>query len=116
MKVNYILDENNKVIGLQSYPFDESKPYIEIDSIDSVHLGMDKIIDGELIVDEVAFESLQKSNQRTARISDLKKHLADTDYIAIKFAEGELTADEFAPIKAQRKLWREEINTLENAK
>lgn len=47
------------------------------------------------------------------RISELKQKLQDTDYKAIKYAEGELTKEEYAPMKAQRKAWREEINKLE---
>ena len=36
-----------------------------------------------------------------------------TDYQAIKYAEGQLTEEEYAPIKAQRQAWRDEINLLE---
>lgn len=47
------------------------------------------------------------------KIFILKNKLAKTDYQAIKFAEGELSASEFAPIREHRRLWREEINQLE---
>lgn len=47
-------------------------------------------------------------------IQKLKKHLANTDYQAIKYGEGAMTEEEFAPIKAQRQAWRDEINALEN--
>ena len=50
---------------------------------------------------------------RRQKIIELKQLLADTDYKAIKFSEGELTEEEYAPIRAQRKQWREEINRLE---
>ena len=50
------------------------------------------------------------------RIYELKQLLLDTDYKAIKYAEGELTAEEYAPIKQQRREWREEINLLEKLK
>ena len=46
-------------------------------------------------------------------ILKLKQNLSSTDYQAIKYAEGELTEEKYAPIKAQRKAWREEINRLE---
>lgn len=46
-------------------------------------------------------------------IERLKTELERTDYQAIKFAEGWLTAEEYAPIKAQRQVWREQINELE---
>ena len=48
------------------------------------------------------------------RIVFLKGKLKQTDYYTNKFVEGELTQEEFEPIKAQRKAWREEINQLEN--
>lgn len=47
------------------------------------------------------------------RIAELKQYLFNTDYKAIKYAEGLLTAEEYAEIKAQRQAWRDEINKLE---
>lgn len=43
----------------------------------------------------------------------LKKKLSDTDYQAIKYAEGELTDAEYAEMKARRSAWRARINALE---
>lgn len=47
------------------------------------------------------------------RINDIKLKLKQTDYIAIKYAEGEMSIAEYAPIRDQRKAWRSEINALE---
>lgn len=47
------------------------------------------------------------------RIGDLKNNLRNTDYKAIKYAEGELSAEEYAETLAQRRAWRAEINALE---
>ena len=47
------------------------------------------------------------------RIIKLKQKLKDTDYKAIKYAEGELSSEEYAETKLQRRAWREEINKLE---
>lgn len=47
------------------------------------------------------------------RIIELKQKLQETDYKAIKYAEGELSLEEYAETKAQRRAWREEINKLE---
>ena len=57
-------------------------------------------------------ELMQKLDELEARIAELKKKLADTDYRAIKFAEGELTEEEYAPYREERRAWREEINAL----
>lgn len=48
------------------------------------------------------------------RIAELKSKLAETDYRAIKYAEGALTEAEYAETKAQRTAWRDEINQLES--
>ncbi len=50
---------------------------------------------------------------KQVRINELKTYLKATDYKAIKYAEGELSEEEFEPIKEQRKAWRAEINELE---
>ncbi len=46
-------------------------------------------------------------------IDNLKRMLSDTDYQAIKFAEGAMSAEEFASTKSKRIGWRAEINKLE---
>ena len=51
--------------------------------------------------------------QRQQRIEELKQLLAESDYKALKFAEGWLTGDEYALTKAERQAWRDEINALE---
>lgn len=43
----------------------------------------------------------------------LKGKLRQTDYQAIKFAEGELSVEEYEPIRLKRKEWRAQINELE---
>ena len=52
-------------------------------------------------------------NKFYQQINELRAKLHNSDYKAIKFAEGELTTEEFEPIKQQRKIWRSEINRLE---
>ena len=46
-------------------------------------------------------------------IKALKAKLSETDYKAIKYAEGVMSAEEYAPIKAERQGWRDRINELE---
>lgn len=59
-------------------------------------------------------EKIQDTKERDlARIQYLKDQLSASDYKAIKFAEGEMTEEEFAPVREQRILWRNEINQLE---
>lgn len=49
-----------------------------------------------------------------AQIMELKRKLAETDYVACKIAEGVATKEEYAEKIKQRQLWREEINRLES--
>lgn len=46
-------------------------------------------------------------------IKMIKSYLAATDYKALKFSDGALTEEEYAPIRAQRQAWRDRINELE---
>ena len=48
------------------------------------------------------------------QIEILKQNLKDTDYKAIKYAEGLISEQDYAEIKAQRQAWRDEINRLES--
>ena len=52
--------------------------------------------------------------EKKLKIHELKQKLSESDYKAIKFGEGELTATEYAPILKQRREWRDEINFHEN--
>ena len=54
-----------------------------------------------------------KVNELKSKIMILRNKLTKTDYKAIKYAEGEITASEYAPILEQRRQWRTEINAYE---
>ncbi len=74
------------------------------------------ITDDMIEVDDIdawVEEHTPQWKKNESRIFELKKNLADTDYQATKYAEGWLTDEEYAPIKAQRQAWRDEINELE---
>ena len=48
-----------------------------------------------------------------AEITQLKENLSDTDYAAIKIAEGVAADDDYADVLVQRQAWRDRINALE---
>ena len=52
--------------------------------------------------------------QYQSEIVELKKYLFDTDYKAIKFAEGEITESDYQDVKSQRHDARVRINELES--
>lgn len=54
-----------------------------------------------------------EKKQAYNRINELKIKLRESDYKAIKYAEGAIGEAEYTITKAQRQAWRDEINTLE---
>ena len=59
------------------------------------------------------YEEISAKETAAARIDELKRDLADTDYKVLKYTEGELSEEEWATAKAERQAWRDEINTLQ---
>lgn len=60
----------------------------------------------------IAIRYSDEQKQAFLDISLAKKFLKSTDYKAIKYAEGVLTEEEYAPIKEQRAQARARINEL----
>ena len=57
-------------------------------------------------------EDLLKDQYRI-EITQLKKLLSDSDYKAIKYAEGQISEEEYSEIKSERQGYRDRINYLE---
>lgn len=82
--------------------------------------GVDiKVKDGVVVemTENAGYVSALQASARKAdcesRISELKRFLTETDYKAIKYAEGLLSDEEYAEARAERQAWRNEINALE---
>lgn len=69
-----------------------------------------KVLDGKVVAVEKVFTDRQKIERR---IEELKALLLESDYKAIKYAEGFICEEEYKEIRAQRQAWREEIGKLE---
>lgn len=116
IKVNY--DSKGKVVAFNK----DTEPYIEITEEERKQPLPDKysyyaVENGKFCIkrrtpteEEVAKDIISNRNKE---INELKAKLAQTDYQAIKFAEGWITADDYAPTKALRNSWRARINELE---
>lgn len=66
------------------------------------------------IVREMTEEEIEKLLPAAEdQIESLKQQLADSDYKALKYAEGWINEEEYAPIKAERQRIRDEINRLQ---
>lgn len=48
-----------------------------------------------------------------SEIREIKEKLAETDYKCLKFVDGALSEEEYAPVRQYRQSLRDEINTLE---
>lgn len=59
------------------------------------------------------WESQKPIRLKQIRIAELKSFLSDSDYKAIKYAEGLISETDYDPIKSERQKFREEINQLE---
>lgn len=59
-------------------------------------------------------ENQLKINEYNNQINEYKQLLNKTDYLAIKYAEGWLTAEEYAPLKAERQGYRDKVNELQD--
>lgn len=84
--------ETNKIIGFETREIVVRHP---------------KLIENDNTIEE------QKANA-FKRIEELKALLKDSDYRAIKYAEGFYTDEEYKPFKEQRQAYRDEINSLLN--
>ena len=73
-----------------------------IKDVDGVPTAVDLYTEAELAIAD-----------KKKRINELKALLQATDYQAIKYAEGEMPNEEYAPVRDLRKGWRKEINDIE---
>ena len=76
-----------------------------------------KVVNNALTVKNLQLSAEQEKNisimEINAQINTLKEQLAETDYKALKFIDGEFTEKEYAPIRKERKNYRIKINELE---
>jgi len=70
-------------------------------------------INGEIFIGKT--EAEKQKEKDAERVRELKKLLADTDYVAAKISEGSATKAEYAEKINQRQAWRTEIRQLEVA-
>ena len=89
--------------------------------LSELNLDLGQLVSGKLrVVDangNVKYEEIlvyiPAIDRARSKIRYYKSKLSNTDYKAIKYAEGELPYSEFEVVKADRRAWRVEINKLE---
>ena len=76
-----------------------------------------KVVNNALTVENLQLSAEQEKEisiiEINTKINILKEKLAETDYKALKFIDGEFTEEEYAPIREERKNYRIKINELE---
>lgn len=122
VKVHYDI-ESKKVLGFYPDFINYNKipePYIEVSEEKHAELVTMANSGKELYLSNLVEKSfdlreivISQEQIIQNRIAELKSLLAQTDYQAIKYAEGQLSASEYAEMKKQRQTWRDEINLLE---
>lgn len=85
----------------------------EIEKIGRHELKFSTDLEGKTILVPNDPTEENRKHEAILRIFELKKLLADSDYQAIKYAEGVISASDYVPIKTKREMWRKEINDLE---
>ena len=77
-------------------------PQAELETMRLARLEYEQQLQRQAEIDEIQY-----------KINETKAKLSETDYQAIKYFEGFISEADYAPIKAQRQAWRDEINALE---
>ena len=68
----------------------------------------------EATTEEIAQkEAREKKVKLQRQILRIKRKFEDCKYLQEKYVDGALSEEEYAPIRAQRQQWRDEINALE---
>ena len=115
-RTHIVIDENGKEHEELMYKREDlvKPPYnykiVEID--DKYADCVESDFNDDLTFSEMKYNTRKSQEMAEKRIAELKQKLFDTDYRAIKFAEGELTEEEYAPYREERRAWRKEINSL----
>lgn len=135
-RVYILTDKTGQVIRLEgeySLPPDLTGWTLveEGEPCDRLNLAQSHYLDGPLYDDQgcprylwdgVSIQRIEEERDSQAKLTEqeilhkinlLKQKLQETDYQAIKFAEGWLNEEEFSPIRAYRQSLRDEINQLE---
>lgn len=101
--------ENNIVVGV----YEEVLPNhttLEVTE-EQLKLLIDNL--GNIDVNLNILKDLKKEKEILDKLEQYHIFLQETDYKAIKYAEGLISEEEYHPIKVQRQAWRDEINKLE---
>lgn len=102
--------KDNQIVTVGGYVDIDGIRYASVSESWLIKHGFTEIVQTPYTPTEEEINRKQKIN----RIKVLKQLLTNSDYKAIKYAEGLINEEEYASIKEERQNWRNEINELEN--
>ena len=101
---NFIVIDDNSEIAKK---IEKYYPFIKI-----IENENGEIID---VVEDIEKREEEKNiESKLFEIELLKQKLLESDYKAIKYAEEQISKEDYSPIKEQRQSWRDRINQLES--
>jgi hypothetical protein len=108
MKGNYTLDSNKYIVNLVTFPFDESKPWVDDSNFVE---GLSRVINGKIdntLPSERFFEL--KKDENVSRFREVRTKLLERyDILRINVLNGDIdpeTSQPYAPITQAEKQWR----------
>lgn len=105
-------DNEKYVVGLELTTSDEGVEVPE-EVFNSSNQTCYKYENGIFTFDEEKLKAMEHQKEVDEEIADLKKKLADTDYIHDVILEGDATTEDYAEVIANRKSWRARVRELE---
>lgn len=110
------VDENGKITGYAAVGGFVGGIDIETvpENFEKLFMPNRYIYESGLITEDPDFTPPADNTALLNQIGELKAELSETDYKALKYMEGWLTEEEYAPVKAQRQALRDQINELES--
>ena len=110
------IDENNRITGYATVG-----GFVDGVEVETIPEGFEEAFQPEKyryengeILEDPDFTPPVDNTALLNQIEELKSGIAATDYKALKYMEGWLTEEEYAPVKAQRQALRDQINELES--
>lgn len=119
MKINYTIDDSNVIIGYIIKPFNETKPYIDINETElkKIRLGITKLVNGKLVHNEDLF---LKRTQYKLELRQIDDWFKENDWRVNKIVIGEWTTDDerwttYLTARANKRARQDVLNALLNA-
>ena len=116
--MNYIFNAEGKCVASCNYEPTtedlESRNEAVIASETDYELSKIKLVGGVIKLIEVT-DAETFATLKSSKLSDIKAKLSATDYKRMKYDDGDLSAEEYEPVKVERHNLRVAYNNIENA-